>query len=74
MAGRKKESVLTNIDTYTVNSVSGLNLREIPTRDSAVMRILKDGEIVAIDNSAEAPDGWKAVVGGGFVMGKYLKQ
>lgn len=58
---------------YTVNSVPGLNVREKPSLQARVLRILHDGEKVAADNSTAAPDGWKAVAGGGFVMTKYLK-
>lgn len=58
---------------YTVNSKPGLNLRESPSRSARVIRVLKDGEKVTADNAVEAPNGWKAVKGGGYVMTEYLK-
>lgn len=58
---------------YTVNSKTGLNLRESPSRSARVIRVLKDGEKVTADNAVEAPDGWKAVKGGGYVMTEFLK-
>ena len=64
MAGRKN---------YTVNSEPGLNVRETPSRSASVLRVLKHGEKIAIDNAAETPEGWKALRDGGFVMSEYLK-
>ncbi len=64
MAGRKN---------YTVNSEPGLNVRAEPSRSARVLKILKDGEKIAVDNAAEAPDGWKALMDGGYVMANYLK-
>ena len=65
MAGKKK--------TYAVNSRGGLNVRELPSKDALVLRVLAYGDKVSIDNSTEAPSGWKAIAGGGFVMEEYIK-
>ena len=64
MAGRKK---------YAVNSASGLNVREKPSRSARILYILKDGETVMVKNTAETPEGWKELQTGGFVMAQYLK-
>lgn len=64
MAGRK---------TFAVNSRTGLNVREKPSRAARVLRVLADGEKVALEKNAAAPAGWKALQGGGFVMAEYLK-
>lgn len=65
--------VVTPAETATVNSAPGLNLRKNPARNAPVLRVLKDGEIITLDNSIDVPGGWKAVAGGGFVMAEYLK-
>lgn len=58
---------------YTVDSKPGLNVRAFPAKDAHILRVLTDGEKVAVDNKAAAPEGWKALAGGGFVMAVYLK-
>ena len=58
---------------YAVDSKPGLNVRESPSLQARVLRVLRDGEKVTVNNNAAAPDGWKAVQGGGFVMTKFLK-
>lgn len=58
---------------YTVNSKPGLNVRESPSLQARVLRVLYDGEKVVVNNSAAAPEGWKALQAGGFVMAEYLK-
>lgn len=82
MARAKKTSVLTSdtvpdvitpAETAVVNSAPGLNLRQHPARNAPVLRVLKDGETITLDNSIDVPGGWKAVAGGGFVMAEYLK-
>lgn len=80
--GKKTASVLvsdsvpdlvTSAETAVVNSAPGLNLRKNPARNAPVLRVLKDGETITLDNSIDVPDGWKAVAGGGFVMAEFLK-
>lgn len=58
--------------TYTVNSPSGLNVRQHPAKNAQILRVLSAGEKVAVDTSVSVP-GWKALLGGGFVMSEYLK-
>lgn len=58
---------------YTVDSETGLNVRESPSRSAEVLRVLKHGEKIVVDNAAETPEGWKALQDGGFVMSGYLK-
>ena len=65
--------VVTAAETAVVNSAPGLNLRKNPARNAPVLRVLKDGETITLDNSIDVPSGWKAVAGGGFVMAEYLK-
>lgn len=65
--------VVTAAETAVVNSAPGLNLRKNPARNAPVLRVLKDGETITLDNSIDVPGGWKAVAGGGFVMAEYLK-
>lgn len=60
-------------NTYTVAYKNGLNLREGPSKDTAIIRVLKNGEAVTPDVEIEAPDGWMAVKGGGYVMREFLK-
>ena len=57
--------------TFTVNSPSGLNLRERPTKAAKVVKVLKDGEKVKVTED-EAPEGWVSVEGG-YVMAAYLR-
>ena len=71
MARPKKEAAPAVI-TATVNSASGLNLRQLPARNAPVVRILADKEQIALDGSIDAPGGWLAVAGGGFVMAQYV--
>ena len=80
--GKKTASVLvsdsvpdlvTSAETAVVNSAPGLKLRKSPARNAPVLRVLKDGETITLDNSIDAPGGWKAVAGGGFVMAEFLK-
>lgn len=80
--GKKTASVLvsdsvpdlvTSAETAVVNSAPGLNLRKNPARNAPVLRVLKDGETITLDNSIDVPGGWKAVAGGGFVMAEFLK-
>ena len=59
--------------TYSVSSSTGLNVREKPSRTARVLRVLPEGEKVAVDKAAETPEGWKALRGGGFVMSEFLK-
>ena len=66
MAGRK---------VFAVNAegFAGLNLREQPSIESPIIRLMKNGEKVTIDPEGEAPEGWAAVKDGGYVMVEYLK-
>ena len=65
--------LVTSTETAVVNSAPGLNLRKNPARNAPVLRVLKDGETITLDNSIGVPGGWKAVAGGGFVMAEFLK-
>ena len=58
---------------YTVDSKPGLNVRESPSLQARVLRVLYDGEKIVVNNAAKAPEGWKALQTGGFVMAKFLK-
>ena len=65
MAARKK---------YTVETKKrGLNLREAPTKESRVIKLLPNGADVTVDREVETPEGWVAIKGGGYVMSEYLK-
>jgi len=79
MARPKKEAapaaepeIIDSTVTATVHSAPGLNLRQHPALNAPVLRVLEDGEQITLDSTIEAPGGWKAVAGGGFVMGQYL--
>ncbi len=72
MARPKKDATAT-VTTATVHSAPGLNLRKNPALNAPILRILRDGEEIAIDNSVDAPGGWLAVVGGGYVMAEYTR-
>lgn len=62
------------VHSYTVNSPSGvLNVRQNPTVSAKILARLHNGEKVKIDTSAEVPEGWKAVIGGGYVLSMYLE-
>ena len=56
-----------------VHSASGLNVRKMPSLNAPILRVLKDGAEIVLDTKSEAPIGWKAVAGGGFVMAQYIK-
>lgn len=58
---------------YTVAVARGLNVREEPSTEAKVINILLYKDKVVIDPEAEAPDGWAAVKGGGYVMREYIK-
>lgn len=58
---------------YAVNSKPGLNVRQYPSKDAPIQRVLSDGAKVTVDNKADAPAGWKALIGGGYVMDQFLK-
>lgn len=58
---------------YTVKvEHGGLNVREEPSKESRILRVLKNGEKVTVDPAADAAIGWFAVKGGGYVMGEFL--
>lgn len=59
-------------ETLTVAWPHGLNLRAAPSTTAQVLRVMPAGARVEIDADANAPDGWAAVVGGGWCMTKYL--
>jgi uncharacterized protein YgiM (DUF1202 family) len=59
--------------TYTVNVERGLNVRERPTKESKVLSVLKHGEKVKLDPDRDIYPNWLPVLGGGYVMTKYLK-
>ena len=66
MAGRKNYAVATE--------GRGLNVRKYPTKTAPVIRVLSDGEKIAVDNTVEVPSGWKKLLGDdGFVMAEFLK-
>lgn len=83
MAGNKKDTSASTVERATQNIAAamtttvcytyGLNVRENPDTGAQVLRVLKDGEQIEVDNSVTAPQGWVSVVGGGFVMKQYLK-
>lgn len=84
MAGHKKDTSAPVIERTIQNIAAavtitmvcythGLNVREYPDTRARVLRVLKDGEQIEVDNNIAAPNGWAAVVGGGFVMRRYLK-
>ena len=52
---------------------AGWNLREAPTKESAIIRLIPNGEKITIDPEIEAPDGWVAVKDGGYVMREFLQ-
>lgn len=66
MAGRKLYAVATE--------GRGLNVRKFPVQTAPVLRVLKDGEKVAVDSGKESPVGWKALLGEeGYVKAEFLK-
>ena len=59
---------------YIVNAPLGrLNVRESPSLDARILSTLETGAKVKINPSADTPEGWKAVVGGGYVMTDFLE-
>ncbi len=59
---------------YVVNAPLGrLNVRESPSLRARVVSTLETGAKVRIDPKADAPDGWKALETGGFVMEEFLE-
>ena len=66
MAAAKKAA------TATVEALC-LNLREQPSKDATILARLPHGLKLTIDGGREAPDGWLAIDGVGFVMAKFLK-
>lgn len=58
---------------YIVCTKSRLNVREAPSKASRVLRTLANKQRVSVDNSAQVPDGWKALKDGGYVMSEFLK-
>ncbi len=70
---KKNTAVELSAVTAIVHSAPGLNLRKSPALNAPVLRILQDGEQITLDSSLEAPNGWKAVAGGGFVMAQYIQ-
>ncbi len=58
---------------YVVIPENGLNLREAPSKDANILKVLNQNTRIEADNTANAPDGWIAIKGGGFVMKQFLK-
>lgn len=59
---------------YTVRTrKKGLNLRAEPSKESRILRLIPNGEVIKVDPTADAPLGWFAVKGGGYVMGEFLE-
>lgn len=56
---------------YRVAAKTGLNLRAKPSKTADVIRVLLPGARVEV--SGEAPEGWAAVKGGGYVMSEFIK-
>lgn len=63
-----------SLKTVTVRSTTGLNLREAPAYDAPVLRVLRDGESITINNEETVLPGWLAVDGGGYVMARYVSE
>jgi hypothetical protein len=59
--------------TYTVNWAGGVCKREEASKDSKILAILPFNAKVTIDSKADAPTGWTAIAGGGYIMSEYLK-
>lgn len=59
--------------TYTVAVERGLNLRAEPSKDAPVLAILENGAKIKVDTERGSVNGWLPVLGGGYVMAKYLK-
>lgn len=59
---------------YIVNAPLGrLNVREKPSLDARILSTIETGAKVRIDPKADAPEDWKAVESGGFVMADFLE-
>lgn len=59
---------------YTVTAPLGrLNVREKPSINARILSALETGAKVRINPNADAPDGWKAIESGGFVMDEFLE-
>ena len=59
---------------YTVKAPLGrLNVREKPSLNARILSALETGAKVRIDPKADAPEGWKAVENGGYVMAEFLE-
>lgn len=71
--GRTTRSTVAATTTATVRYTYGLNVRENPDTGARVLRVLKDGEQIEVNGNVTAPNGWVAVMGGGFVMEQYLQ-
>lgn len=67
MARVKKPVVL------KVHSEPGLNVRQLPASNAPILRVLKNGEEIGVDSTKESAGGWIAILGGGYVMAKYVK-
>ena len=67
MAAAKKAAA-----TATVKALC-LNLREQPSKDAPVLARLPRGLRITIDPAREAPEGWAAVDGVGYVMAEFLR-
>ena len=66
MAGRKYYTVKT--------SKAGLNVREEPSKDSKILKLLPNGARVNILSTEDLPTGWAAIKGGGYVMTEFLTE
>ena len=58
---------------YTVKAEKGLNLREKPGKDSAILALLPFGLQITAEAKEGLPEGWLAVKDVGYVMAEYLK-
>lgn len=59
---------------YIVAAPKGrLNVRESPSLHARILSTMETGAKVKINPSADTPEGWKAVEGGGYVMADFLE-
>lgn len=59
---------------YIVNAPLGrLNVRESPSLNARILSTLETGAKVKIDPNSDAPEGWKALADGGYVMAEFLE-
>ena len=59
---------------YIVAAPKGrLNVRESPSLNARILSTLETGAKVRIDPNADAPEEWKALEDGGFVMSEFLE-